>query len=248
MANIITRDNNLKNEFEEFKAESIRQENDKLAGLNQRLQEINVALEIDKESLGEQLSSIEAQIKEQERRVAYGNWTEEQVAHFKELEENKKSLEAQINTLSNIKDQDYTTIILETEDEITGLKRLINESIQYMAKRIELMLNGLKMSSTEIVLTEIIKTTGEIKDCFRFSYEGRDYKYLSLSEKVRAGLDAAVLIQKLSGRNYPVFIDNGESICTFGKVKPEGQVIIARVVNNQELQVTYKNREQRKAA
>ncbi len=248
LANIITRDNNLRDEFEKFKAESIKRENDKLAGLNQRLQEINVALEIDKESLGEQISSIEAQIKEQERRIAYGNWTEEQAAHFKELDENRKSLEAQINTLSNIKDQDYTTIILETEDEITGLKRLINESIQYMAKHIELMLNGLKMSSTEIVLTEIIKTTGEIKDCFRFSYEGRDYKCLSLSEKVRAGLDAAVLIQKLSGRNYPVFIDNGESICNFGKVKPEGQVIIAKVVNNQELQVAYKNREQRRAA
>lgn len=248
LANIITRDNNLRDEFEKFKAESIKRENDKLAGLNQRLQEINVALEIDKESLGEQISSIEAQIKEQEIRITYGNWTEEQAVHFRELEENKKILEAQIKALNNIKSQDYTTVISETEDEITQLKKLINEAIQYMAKRIELMLNGLKMSSTEIVLTEIIKTTGEIKDCFRFSYEGRDYKCLSLSEKVRAGLDAAVLIQKLSGRNYPVFIDNGESICNFGKVKPEGQVIIAKVVNNQELQVAYKNREQRRAA
>ena len=104
------------------------------------------------------------------------------------------------------------------------------------------------MTNTEIVLTEIVKTTGEVKDCFRFSYEGRDYKCLSLSEKVRAGLDVAVLIQKLAGRNYPVFVDNGESICTFGKVRPEGQIIIARVVNNQSLQVTYKNREQKTAA
>ena len=117
-----------------------------------------------------------------------------------------------------------------------------------MAKRIELMLDGLKMTNTEIVLTEIVKTTGEVKDCFRFSYEGRDYKCLSLSEKVRTGLDVAVLIQKLSGRDYPIFIDNGESICTFGKVRPEGQIIIARVVNNQALQVTYKNREQKTAA
>ena len=212
------------------------------------MQEINVALEIDKESLRDQLTAIEEQIKAQENRIAYGNWTEEQTAHYKELEENKKSLEAQIKALNNIKEQDYTNLISEIEDESERLKRLINEAIQYMAKRIELMLDGLKMSSTEIVLTEIIKTTGEIKDCFRFSYDGRDYKCLSLSEKVRAGLDVAVLIQKLSGRNNPVFVDNGESICTFGKVKPEGQVIIARVVNNQALQVTYKNREQRKAA
>lgn len=117
-----------------------------------------------------------------------------------------------------------------------------------MAKRIELMLDGLKMSSTEIVLTELVKTTGELKDCFHFSYEGRDYKCLSLSEKMRAGLDVAVLIQRLTGRKYPIFVDNGESICHFGKVKLGGQVIVARVVNNQKLQVTYKNREEMKAA
>lgn len=248
LANIITCDNEAREEFDKQKSEAIEQENNKLIKLNQWLQEINVALEIDKESFGEQLSSIEAQIHAQENRIAYGNWTDEQAAHFKKLEENKKFIEAQIKTLNNIKEQDYTALISEIENEAAQLKRLINEAIQYMAKRIELMLDGLKMSSTEIVLTEIIKTTGEIKDCFRFSYEGRDYKCLSLSEKVHAGLDVAVLIQKLSGRNYPVFVDNGESICTFGKVKPEGQVIIARVVNNQALQVTYKNREQRKAA
>ena len=248
LANIITCDNEAKVEFDKHKSEAIEQENNKLVELNRRLQEINVALEIDKESLGEQLSSIEVQIKEQENRIAYGNWTEEQMAHFKELEENKKSYEAQIKALNNIKEQDYTILISEIEDKAASLKRLINEAIQYMAKRIELMLDGLKMSSTEIVLTELVKTTGEIKDCFRFSYEGRDYKCLSLSEKVRAGLDVTILIQRLTGRNYPIFVDNGESICNFGKVKIEGQVIVARVVNNQDLQVTYKNREQRKAA
>ncbi len=212
------------------------------------MQEINVALEIDKEDFSERLSTIESQIENQERLIAVGNWSDEEAKRFKDLEADKKSYEAQIRALSDIEDYDYTTLISETEEEAARLKRLINEAVQYMAKRIELMLNGLKMCSTEIVLTEIIKTTGEIKDCFRFSYEGRDYKCLSLSEKVRAGLDVAVLIQKLSGRNNPIFVDNGESICTFGKVKPEGQVIIARVVNNQALQVTYKNREQRKAA
>lgn len=248
LASVISCDNEAKENFEKQKAKKIVKENSRLSELNQRLQEINVAAEIDKESFGEQLSNLEVQIKEQESRIAYGNWTEEQAAHFKELEENKKSVEAQIKAISNIKERDYTNLISDTEDEISYLKKLINEAIQYMAKRIELMLNGLKMSSTEIVLTEIVKTTGEIKDCFRFSYEGREYKCLSLSEKVRAGLDVAVLIQKLSGRNYPIFIDNGESVCTLGKVKPEGQIIIARVVNNQALQVTYKNREQQKAA
>lgn len=248
IAEIINRDNQAKDDYEKEKSQEIERENSKLAALNQRLQEMNIALELDKEDYGEKLSSLEEQISEQEKRITNGNWSEEQVVQYKELLEKRKTFEVQVKALKDIPDYDYTTVIANTESEISKIKVLINEAVQYMAKRIELMLGGLKMSSTEIVLTEIIKTTGEIKDCFRFSYEGRDYKCLSLSEKVRAGLDVAVLIQKLSGRNYPIFVDNGESICTFGKVKPEGQVIIARVVNNQGLQVTYKNREQKKAA
>lgn len=248
LTEIISRDNQARDDFEKEKAQEIEGENCKLAALNQRLQEMNISLELDKEDYGEKLSSLEVQIGEQEKRVANGNWSEEQIVQYKELEDRKKSNEAQIKALKEIPDYDYATVIADTEAEISKLKVLINEAIQYMAKRIELMLDGLKMSSTEIVLTELVKTTGELKDCFRFSYEGRDYKCLSLSEKVRAGLDVAVLIQRLTGRKYPIFVDNGESICHFGKVKLGGQVIVARVVNNQKLQVTYKNREEMKAA
>jgi hypothetical protein len=117
-----------------------------------------------------------------------------------------------------------------------------------MSTRIELMLDGLKMSNAEIVLTEIIKSTGEVKDCFRFSYDGRDYKCLSLSEKICAGVEVSVLIQRLSGRNYPIFIDNAESLCSLGNVQLCGQMIYSRVVRNQGLQVTYKDSENIKTA
>jgi len=70
------------------------------------------------------------------------------------------------------------------------------------AKRTEMMLDGLKMNKAEIVLYEIVKSKRELKDCFRFSYEGRDYKCLSMSEKIKAGLEVSQLVQRLSGRNY----------------------------------------------
>ncbi|MCM1060834.1 MAG: AAA family ATPase [Eubacterium sp.] len=248
LTEIISQDNNMRDAYEREKAKAIERENGRLVELNQRLQEMNISLELDKEDYGERLSSLETTISEQEKRIANGNWTEEQSAQYKELEDRKKSNEAQIKALKEMPDYDYATLIADTETEISKIKVLINEAIQYMAKRIELMLDGLKMSSTEIVLTELVKTTGELKDCFRFSYEGRDYKCLSLSEKVRAGLDVAVLIKRLTGRNYPIFVDNGESICHFGKVQLGGQVIVARVVNNQKLQVAYKNREAREVA
>ena len=242
-------ENAAREAFEKQKAETIERENNKLSELNQRLQEMNVARELDREDYGERLSKLEARISEQENSIKNGRWSQEQSQRFAELCEKKKDVEAQMKALDNAEEYDYTELIANTEAEITQTKRLINEAILYMAKRVELMMDGLKMSSTEIVLTELVKSTGEIKDCFRFSYEGRDYKCLSLSEQVRAGLDVAVLIQRLSGRNYPMFVDNGESICSFGRVKPSGQVMIARVANGQTLQVTHRNRgEQRKAA
>jgi DNA repair exonuclease SbcCD ATPase subunit len=248
LTEIMGQDSTAKREFEEQKTTTLTSEREKLAELNQKLQELNVTRELDSEDYGERLTALEAQIAEQESQLTHGNLTPEQLARFAELEQSKKDCETQIKTLSAVTDSDYTTIIAETDAEIIKVKILINEAIQYMAKRIELMLGGLNMTSTEIVLTEIIKTTGEVKDCFRFSYDGRDYKCLSLSEKVRAGLDICTLIQRLSGRNYPIFVDNGESICTFGNVQLTGQVMIARVVNGQGLQITHKNRQQTKIA
>ena len=164
------------------------------------------------------------------------------------MEKMEKEFAAKIEALNSISDRDYTQLIADTESEVDRLRKLINAAILYMTKRTEMMLDGLKMSNTEITLTEIVKTTGEVKDCFRFSYDGRDYRCLSLSEKVRAGLDVSLLIQRLTGRNYPIFVDNGESICTFGNLSFTGQMLFSRVTRNQELQVTYRNREQSKAA
>lgn len=248
LAGLKSQDNAARDMFDQEKAAALEAANKELAELNQRLEEMNIARELEMEDYGKKVSDLETQISEQENRVANGNWSQEQALHYTELDERRKGYQAQMEALSDVEDYDYTKLIADTEDEITRLKNLINEAIQYMAKRIELMLGGLKMSSTEIVLTEIIKSTGEVKDCFRFSYEGRDYKCLSLSEKVRAGLDVATLIQRLSGRSYPIFVDNGESICTFGKVKLSGQVILARVANKQPLQVVCRSREQPRMA
>lgn len=248
LADIKAKDDAARDEFEKQKEETLGKENEKLEELNQQLQEMNVSRELDREDYGERISELEIRISEQESRISNGNWSQEQALRFAELSEKKKGYEAKIEALSNVVDHDFTELIAGTEAEITRVKRLINEAIQYMAKRIELMLGGLKMSSTEIVLTELIKTTGELKDCFHFSYDGRDYKYLSLSEKVRVGLDIATLIQRLSGRDYPIFVDNCESICTFGSVRLDSQVVIARVAKGQELQVTYRDRERLQAA
>ena len=69
------------------------------------------------------------------------------------------------------------------------------------------------------------------------TYGGRRYDRLSLSEKIRAGMEVSELMKRLTGRNYPTFVDNMESVDDLANVRPTGQVIMAKCVSNAPLQV-----------
>ena len=68
-------------------------------------------------------------------------------------------------------------------------------------------------------------------------YNGRRYDWLSLSEKIRAGMEVSELMKRLTGRNYPQFVDNMESVDDLANVRPTGQVIMAKCVSKAELSV-----------
>ena len=93
------------------------------------------------------------------------------------------------------------------------------------------------MNRVEISLYDVVKTTGERKDVFKFTYGGRRYDRLSLSEKIRAGMELSELMKRLTGRNYPVFVDNMESVDDLNNVRPTGQVIMAKCVSGAPLAV-----------
>ena len=89
-----------------------------------------------------------------------------------------------------------------------------------------------------------------MKDVFRFTYNGRRYDRLSLSEKIRAGMEVSELMKRLTGRNYPQFVDNMESLDDLANVRPTGQVIMAKCVRQADLSVqpAQKKRRMDKAA
>ena len=66
---------------------------------------------------------------------------------------------------------------------------------------------------------------------------GRRYDRLSLSEKIRAGAEVSELVKRLTGRNYPVFFDNMESVDDLSNIRPTSQMILAKCVRNTELSV-----------
>jgi len=119
--------------------------------------------------------------------------------------------------------------IKKIDKEISNLNMKIEALKHFNAKVIEIQKSYMKehLDKVDIKLEKINKTTGEIKPCFEITYEGKDFKSLSYSERIRAGLEIIGLIKHYSGATFPVFIDNGESITHYRK--PEGQVIEARV-------------------
>ena len=48
-------------------------------------------------------------------------------------------------------------------------------------------------------------------------------------------MDVSELMKRLTGRNYPQFIDNMESVDDLANVRPTGQVIMAKCVRGAEL-------------
>ncbi len=58
----------------------------------------------------------------------------------------------------------------------------MKDVILYMSKRAELTFSKLALNRVKISLYDVVKTTGELKDVFRFTYNGRRYDRLSLSE------------------------------------------------------------------
>ena len=104
--------------------------------------------------------------------------------------------------------------------------------VSFAAKKAELLFANLKMNRVAISLYDVVKSTGEAKEAFRFTYDGRLYNRLSLSEKVRAGMEVSELMKRLTGRNYPQFVDNMESVDDL-----RNEVIMAKCVRGTELSV-----------
>lgn len=135
------------------------------------------------------------------------------------------------------------TQVKEAEtDEQEKLKSL-NESIfildaikAFRAKEAELQGEMVqKLFTTLSVRLFEQQKNGEVKPTFIIQMEGKDYSKLSLSESIKAGLELREVLSEQSEVIAPCFVDNAESITSFKG--PSGQLIMARVVEGQELTI-----------
>ena len=172
--------------------------------------------------------------------LEYGNLNTEEYDRMKACGEELRQIEAELLALENTiipAEEEFEAKIQAAQKQIAEQKEAVACLLQYIAKRVELTLAELQMNRVSISLYDVVKSTGEVKDVFRFEYSGRRYDRLSLSEKIRAGMEVSELMKRLTGRNYPVFVDNMESVDDLNNVRPTGQVLMAKCVRNADLNI-----------
>lgn len=147
--------------------------------------------------------------------------TEEQ-AKVRELESERDKV-ADLIRKHEQHEQLLTQIQAAEKDEQDKLTSL-NDSIfvldaikAFRAKEAELQANKVQdlFDTLSIKLFETVKTTGDMKPTFEIMMDGKEYKRLSLSESIRAGLELREVLSEQSQLVTPVFVDNAESITRF---------------------------------
>ena len=210
---------------------------DDIAKLEETLQEAKEAAEPDAtrpeaQQLQERMQALAAELE-------FGALSQEEYDRMFACREELQQVRADIAAIEKATPAagDLDSQLKAARAEIEQCKLKLQYLAQYISKRAEMTFSALKMNRVEISLYDVVKSTGEVKDTFKFTYNGRRYDWLSLSEKIRAGMEVSELMKRLTGRNYPQFVDNMESVDDLANVRPTGQVIMAKCVSKAELSV-----------
>lgn len=219
--------------FEQFKGEDLRRWEAEISVLEQSCAERSRSGAAESSLIRNEIQSLTTELE-------YGKLTQAEYDRLSACREECREVEANLSALESMTAEEPSDLggeIRQAQDRIGEIKRIMTNVIAYISKRAELTFSQLRMNKVEISLYDVVKSTGEVKDTFKFTYGGRRYDRLSLSEKIRAGMEVSELMKRLTGRNYPTFVDNMESVDDLANVRPTGQVIMAKCVSNAPLQV-----------
>lgn len=202
------------------------------------------------DNAAQQRELIKAKIKELSAQRALGGLTAEEAQQYQTLFHEQGKLESEICQITKMLDslpKGQQEGLDKLDAEIRTLQDKITAAKVYQFERAALLFAPVQMHKAGLKLYEPMKESGELRDVFKLTWDGRDYVRLSLSERMRCGLEVVELLSRLSGKRYPLFVDNTESLCDLGAAQHDGQMILARVVARQTLQVKSLDAPQQKA-
>jgi hypothetical protein len=225
--------------FEQFRQEDAAKANAALSALKEKRGRMVEDSQDKSAERQKEIDRLHAEIQNTELDLEYGLLSPKEGERLRRIKEELTTLSAEINVLTEQTQADPAAELdiapLETAKK--EKQALLSAVASYIARRVELRLSKLQMNRVSISLYSVMKTTGEVKDSFKFVYEDRPYICLSGSERIKAGLEVAELLKSLVGVNFPVFIDDAERVPVIDNVRPTGQIFIAQVVKGARLTV-----------
>ena len=225
--------------FEEFKQADTEKAEAALAELNARRAGLLENARQKNTQRQQEIDQLHSEIQNTELDLEYGRLVQDEYERLCSIREQLVTLDAEIGVLNELASAPPPTMLdMEQLEAEKKEKEMILAALGvYIAKRVELSLAQLKMNRVDISLYDVVKSTGELRDVFKFTYEARPYVCLSGSERIRAGLEVAELVKKLVGVDYPVFIDDAERVPVIDNVHPSGQIFVAKVIKGAKLSV-----------
>lgn len=133
----------------------------------------------------------------------------------------------------------------QNETEQLNQKIELYKSQIEISDKLKMLIIGEQLKQTEDSLKDVSinfsrldEETGELLDEYSIKYKGREYSKLSQSEKMRADFEISNFINRKSGINTAMFIDDTERIRDI-TVNEGTQIIIALYIKYSELNVFY---------
>ncbi len=153
--------------------------------------------------------------------------------------ENIQKAKADIQIFNKNIDELYNSLDSNKKAKDIAQKLLIN----YIEAKMQHATKHLK--NVGIKYYTILKDSGEIKQDFIITYKGNEFKNLSRSETIATSLEISNMLNKISGVNLPLFVDDSESCADYNFIEDfsnDTQILIAKVEKGQNLEISnYQN-------
>lgn len=215
----------LNTNMEEKKQETkkfLKELNEKKELLNQLNTKENIAIEERRNQIKEQIKQLE---KEKQEIEFYNKQALNKKIAINKAKEQIKKCEQAIEELNQLIERYNSQIKISDK-----LKMLI---IEEQVKQARDLLNDV-----DLKFSRLDEDTGELLEEYSITYKGRQYNKLSQSEKMRADFEISNFINKKSGINTAMFIDDTERIRDI-EMNGETQIVIALYIKYSELSIFY---------
>lgn len=128
-------------------------------------------------------------------------------------------------------------------DNLSNTKKVAQKLyIGYIEEKMKLAKEYLK--DVNVRFYSVLKTTGEIKEDFVITYKNTPLADLSRSETIATSLEFANMFNQITGANFPIFVDDGESCADYdfiSEYSKNTQIIISKVKKGNPLTISDYN-------